>query len=116
LDQVREAFDAISDGGRTFVIIGDPGVGKSALLSAVAEEERARALVVLPAVGAEAEHPLPFAGLFQLVRPVIDRAAELPPGHRRALLGALGMSAEPEVPERLFIALAVLELIADISA
>src|SRR4029450_10488471 len=39
-----------------------------------------------------------------------------PPGHRDALLGALGLSAEGTAREPLFIALAALELIADVSS
>jgi hypothetical protein len=97
---VTEAFDRIADGGRTFVIIGDSGAGKSVLLAAAADEATRRGMVVLSAFGSDAEHHLPFGALFQLVHPVVDRAAELPPGHRAALLGALGLSAEGAPPDR----------------
>jgi hypothetical protein len=116
LARIEEAFDQIANGGRTFVVIGDPGVGKSALLTAAAHQATSRGMVVLSAFGSEAEHHLPFGALFQLVHPVLDRASGLPPGHQAALFGALGLSAEGAPPERLFIALAVLELLADLSA
>src|SRR5262245_944975 len=115
LGQIRAAFDNVSSGGRTFVVIGDAGVGKSALLAAATAEASARGLCVLTVARAEAEHHLPFAALFQLVHPILDRASELPADHRTALLSALGLAAEGAAPERLFIALAVLELIADAS-
>jgi DNA-binding CsgD family transcriptional regulator len=116
LGVIRAALDEIAAGGSTFVVIGDAGVGKTALLAAATAEAAARGLCVLTAVGSEAEHHLPFAALGQLVQPILDRATDLPPGHRAALLAALGLAGKEGTPEQLFIALAVLELVGDVSA
>lgn len=58
------------------VVRGEPGVGKSALLEhAVAQATDIR---VLRSHGVEAESELAFAALHQLVRPILDRRAQLP--------------------------------------
>lgn len=67
---------------------------------------------VLHASGIQSEAQLPFAGLDQLVMPVLDHADGLPSPQHTALLAAFGM-AEEEAPDRFLIALAVLELLAD---
>jgi DNA-binding NarL/FixJ family response regulator len=54
--------------------------------------------------------------LHELLEPILDRAAELPPRHKAALLGAFGTEGSDATPDRFFIALAVLELIADAAA
>lgn len=110
------AFDGIRERGQALTIVGDPGVGKSALLSAAAEGARHRGLTVLSARGTEAKAHLRFAALRELLEPILDRAAELPPRHQAALLAAFGMAGADATPERFFIALAVLELIADAAA
>src|SRR3954468_10182703 len=75
------------------VILGDPGVGKSALLddlvaSAAADQEHP-AVRVLTTTGVASEAPLPFAALHRLLRPPLagDR---LPPPQARALRVAFG--------------------------
>jgi DNA-binding CsgD family transcriptional regulator/tetratricopeptide (TPR) repeat protein len=75
------------------VVLGDPGVGKSALLddlvaSAEADQERP-AVRVLTTTGVASEAPLPFAALHRLLRPALawDR---LPRPQARALRVAFG--------------------------
>jgi hypothetical protein len=53
------------------VIRGAPGVGKTALLEFAAS--RANGMSVLRIAGTEAESGLAFAGLFGLLRPVLDK-------------------------------------------
>src|SRR6516225_12263263 len=81
-----------SASGRSVVLIGDPGIGKSALLSAAAEQARTSGFRVLAATGVQSEAQLPFSGLHQLLRPVLVSADMLPPAHRDALLSALGLA------------------------
>lgn len=75
------------------VVLGDPGVGKSALLgdlvASVATEQEGAAVRVLTTAGVESEAPLPFAALHRLLRPVLawDR---LPGPQARALRVAFG--------------------------
>jgi DNA-binding CsgD family transcriptional regulator len=71
------------------VLRGEAGVGKSALL----EEARRLAadMLVLSGGGIESETQLPYAGLHQIVRPILDHHEQLPDPQARALRGALGL-------------------------
>ena len=98
--------------GGALVVRGEAGIGKSALLAAVTGQARDAGARVLSAVGVQSEARLPFAGLHQLLRPVLRLAERLPGRQRAALLAAFGMS--DEAPSELFlIGLATLELIGD---
>ena len=71
------------------VVRGEAGIGKSALLAAAAGLAADSGARVLSATGIQAEARLPFAGLHQLLRPVLGYAV-LPEGtarfyHRRDL-------------------------------
>jgi DNA-binding CsgD family transcriptional regulator len=87
-------LDEVADRGQALVLRGEPSIGKSRLLSEAARE-RARGMTVLTAMGVQSEAHLPFAGLHQLLRPVPDRAAELPPVQRDALDAAFGSTNVP---------------------
>jgi hypothetical protein len=67
---------------------------------------------VIEAQGVEAEAELPFAGLSQLLAPMLDRAGLLPEQQRRALAGALGLGAE-RPSERFAAYVATLSLVAE---
>jgi hypothetical protein len=58
------------------VVLGEPGIGKSALLSDLVSSLQSTsggdAAPVLRTGGVESESPLPFAALHRLVRPVVD--------------------------------------------
>src|SRR6202453_870543 len=69
LDQLINAVRA--GGSRVLVVRGEPGVGKSALLDYLAG--RASGCRVVRAAGVESEMELAFAGLHQLLAPVLDR-------------------------------------------
>jgi hypothetical protein len=117
----RQELEAISgiiartaSQGQALVIVGDPGIGKSALLAAAEQAARAAGFRVLTAVGIESEAQLPFAGLHQLLRPVLAEAQRLRPAHRDALLSAFGLAEGPR-PELFLVALAAVNLLADIA-
>jgi DNA-binding CsgD family transcriptional regulator len=93
-------------------LVGDAGVGKSALQAAVVDEARARGFTVLAARGSESETHLPFASLHQVLWPILSRSANLPPRQRDALLSGFGMSAVT-AQDPFLIALAALELVVD---
>jgi DNA-binding CsgD family transcriptional regulator len=114
-DQISGALDLIDRRGTGFAVVGEPGVGKSALLAAASVEAQHRGVRVLAASGAEAERHMPFAALHQLLLPILDRTGSLPAAHRSALLGAIGIADAPSYSNHLFIALGALELIADAS-
>jgi DNA-binding CsgD family transcriptional regulator len=108
-------IDQIAESGGAIVVLGEPGIGKSSLLRAAADQGRAVGHLVLAATGIEAEAHLPFAGLHHLLRPVLNEAARLPLTQREALSTAFGTS-EGSPPEPFMIALAALNLLADAAA
>jgi DNA-binding CsgD family transcriptional regulator len=94
------------------VVRGEAGVGKSALLEyAVA---RTDGFTVLEGIGIESEAELPFAGLHQLVRRVLDRIEGLPPRQAAALRSAFALSEEP-MDQRFPVALGALGLLAEVA-
>jgi hypothetical protein len=68
-------------------------------------------MLVLRTTGLQSEAQLPFAGLHQLVLPVLGQADRLPTPQRVALFAAFGIAEASEVPDRFLIALALLEAI-----
>ena len=107
---LADLIDHSTEHGGAIVVLGDPGIGKSSLLHAAAEYGRRESLRVLVATGIEAEARLPFAGLHQLLRPVLDVAGRLPPAQRAALSVALGIGDGPPV-ELFKVALTTLHLL-----
>jgi DNA-binding CsgD family transcriptional regulator len=93
------------------VVRGEPGVGKSALLAYAAAHSNGMA--VLRAGGIEAEVELPFAGLHQLLRPVLAHIASLPAPQSAALRAAFGMQAGEH--DRFLVSAGVLSLLADVA-
>jgi hypothetical protein len=61
---------------RLLLVVGDVGLGKTALLAEAAGRARASGMRILAAVGRESEQDLTFAGLHQLLHPVLDRVAD----------------------------------------
>src|SRR5277367_536449 len=108
LDQLVGAVRA--GGSRVLVVRGEPGVGKSALLDYLAG--RAAGCRVVRAAGVESEMELAFAGLHQLLAPVLDRVEGLPAPQQEALRTAFGLSSGP-APDRFLVGLAVLGLVSE---
>jgi hypothetical protein len=101
--------------GGALVVRGEAGIGKSSLLAVAAGLAGQAGAQVLTATGIQAETRLPFAGLHQLLRPVLPLAERLPPRLRTALLSAFGL-ADPEPAGSFLIGLAALELVSDAAA
>lgn len=104
LEQVR-----CSEGG-VLVFRGEPGIGKSALLEYALERVHAD-VRVLRCTGYESESQVPFAGLHQALRPVLDHLPALADPQRRALSGAFGLG--DGALDRFMIGAAVLSLLAE---
>jgi DNA-binding NarL/FixJ family response regulator len=114
-DELRALFgylDRVGSRGGAVGLLGEPGVGKSALQAEVVERARALGFTVLTARGSQSETHLPFASLHQLLRPLLPRADRLPAMQRDALLACFAMNDSIEV-NPFFTYLAVLELLVD---
>ena len=70
IDLLASLLGGIDTGGSALVLSGEPGIGKSRLLSAAAERARERGLVVLSTTGVQSEAHLPFAGPSSAASPV----------------------------------------------
>jgi DNA-binding CsgD family transcriptional regulator len=113
--ELLQAFveEASVDGG-SLLIVGEAGVGKTALLDAIAADARRRGTRVLRATGAEFEAAMSFAGLNQLLQPVLGELDELDELHQKALRTALGLDAG-RASDELAIANATLRLLANVA-
>ena len=109
---ITSRLDAVETSGAALVVRGEPGIGKSRLLEEAVLLARRRNMAVLTTVGVQSEARLPFAGLHQLLRPVRDRGARLPPALQAALDAAFGLAGDV-APEPFRVAMAVLELLSD---
>jgi DNA-binding CsgD family transcriptional regulator len=108
LDQL---LDAVHGGeGRALVVRGEPGVGKTALVDYLAGQ--ASGCRVARAVGVESEMELAFAGVHQLLAPMLDRLELLPGPQHEALRTAFGLGVG-SAPDRFLVGLATLSLLAD---
>jgi predicted ATPase len=83
-------LERVGDGGGAVVVRGEAGIGKSALLSAAARLAEAQQVPVLTTTGVQSEAQIAFAGLYQLLRPVLHHVDRLPQPQRGAILAALG--------------------------
>jgi DNA-binding CsgD family transcriptional regulator/tetratricopeptide (TPR) repeat protein len=93
LDGLVESVDG---GGVAALIVGEAGVGKSALLGHVAEVASKRAgLRVLRARGEESEAVLAFAAIADVLLPLRERFTQLPQAQRHALEVCLALSGGP---------------------
>jgi DNA-binding CsgD family transcriptional regulator len=116
LAELEDRLDHLKLGGAALVIRGPAGVGKSAVLGAVRRIADDRGMKTLTTVGIQSEAHIGFAGLLQLLRPVLPDALDgLPAPQRRAIKGAFGLTDAP-APDFFLIALAALELLSDLAA
>ncbi|MEV5150256.1 AAA family ATPase [Streptomyces sp. NPDC052727] len=105
----------LSAGGGALVLAGEPGIGKTSLLSAAQRQAEQSGFTVLTVAGSEASAEVPFQGLYQLFAGSLDRVADLPVAQSRALLTALGLRKGP-APQPFLVALATLDLLAEAAA
>ena len=92
LARLRGLVDPVPRASQVLLVTGEAGMGKSVLLADAAGRARVAGIRVLSVTGRESESRLAFAGLHQLLRPVLPAAAGLPGRQAQALLGALGVS------------------------
>jgi DNA-binding CsgD family transcriptional regulator len=106
--------DRLREGGGAVVIRGEAGIGKSALLHRVRLRAQAQGARPLATVGVESEAEFAFAGLHQLLRPVIGALARLPESQRQTLEAALGLGVDLK-PDSFRVAVAAFQLICEVA-
>jgi len=110
-----DLLDHVRDHGGSLVVSGEPGIGKSALLEQVGSRAEGRGMLLLATTGVPSEAQLPFAGLHQLLRPVLAQMDRLAAPQRDAMLTAFGV-ADAGAPDLFLTGLAVLNLLAESAA
>ena len=108
-ERVDRLVDDVRAGRSGALLVhGDPGIGKTALLEQA--RENAAGMLVVEARGVEAESDLPFAGLWDLVGPLLHLRDGLPPAQSAALGQALALEGGG-TPPRFAVPIAVLGLL-----
>ncbi|HEX6523552.1 MAG TPA: AAA family ATPase [Streptosporangiaceae bacterium] len=115
LAAVRRLLDAVSYRGAALLVRGRAGMGRSSLLSAARDVASSRRMKVLTVTGTPVEAGLPFAGLHQIIQPIMDHVGDLPAPQRDAVLTAFGMAAGNE-PNLFHVALGTLKLLLSAAA
>ena len=106
---VRLLQDARSGRSGVLAIVGEAGIGKSALLDYAAEH--AGGMNVLRARGVQSEAHIPFAGLFELLRPALGAVDQIPGPQAAALESALALRPG-RAQDRFTVGAATLSLLA----
>ena len=89
-------LDSVEARGAATLVVGEAGVGKTALLTSVANVASKRAgLRVLRARGEESEAVLAFATLADVLLPLREKFADLPQAQCQALEACLALSSKP---------------------
>lgn len=113
-EQEREAIDRVLESARegasaTLVLVGEAGIGKTALLEYALD--RAAGMRVLTARGIESEAQIPFASLLELLRPALGVVDRIPAPQAIALEGALALRPA-RAGERFAVGAATLSVLA----
>ncbi|MBC3844467.1 ATP-binding protein, partial [Streptacidiphilus sp. 4-A2] len=104
---LRGLVDRVGECAGGAVLCGEPGIGKSFLLDMAGAHAAKAGVGVLSTVGVRSETGLSFAGLYQLLRPLLDGPQVLP----EPLPAAFGMT-DGGGPDSGAVAPAVLDLLA----
>ncbi|HEX4215256.1 MAG TPA: AAA family ATPase, partial [Candidatus Dormibacteraeota bacterium] len=112
VDLLDSLLDRIPGRGGALLVRGAPGIGKSALLQRTRRRADTLGVLTLATSGVESEAELAFAGLHQLLRPLIERRDRLPDPQRHALEAAFGIGAEVQ-PDPFRLAVGAFQLVSD---
>ena len=93
---------------KVLVLLGEPGIGKTALLDHAAAQAQG---TVVRTVGLESEAQLEFSALFDVCRPLLDHVPALPQSQAQALETAFGIGSGP-AGDRFLVGAATLSLLA----
>src|SRR5829696_7992847 len=108
--RLKALLDAAREGRSAALLLhGPPGIGKTELLRYAIDE--APDFTLLRARGMESESDIPYAGLAELVTPLLPHVDELPDVQGAAIRGALALG--PATPaDRFTVPAALLSLLA----
>ncbi len=98
----RLVDDAREENGGALLVLGEPGIGKTSLLSAAIT--RIDGLRAIRVAGIEAEANLPYAALGEVVAPLSGGLARLPGPQAEAIEAALALAPAPAAPRGRFAA------------
>jgi RNA polymerase sigma factor (sigma-70 family) len=115
LDELSGLIEVSPVAGRLMMVLGEAGIGKSALAEALAGRATNRGFQILSAAGRQSEANLAFSALHQLLRPILPLADDLPERQRQALGWALGTGERPGGFDRLLVGIATLTLLSEAS-
>ena len=108
LERISRLVANAADGrGGALVLRGEAGIGKTSLLG----HARRVGTNVISLSGTEAESAIPFAGLGDVLRPLLGSLDSLADPHAAAIRTVLGLSA-PHLIDRLTLGAATLSLLA----
>ncbi|QAY70969.1 helix-turn-helix transcriptional regulator [Xylanimonas protaetiae] len=96
--------------GGALLVLGDPGIGKTALLDDAAAAAVTAGSQVVRLDGYESESTLPFAAVHRLVSSLREHLGHLPPRQRQAIEVATGQGEGPP-PDRFLVGLGLLGLL-----
>lgn len=114
-ETITAAANTVTDRGCALVVEGEPGIGKTTLLAAVADWADSNGFTVLSCAGVQSQATVGYAGVHELVHPILHCADALPVHQRMALFAAFGL-AEEELPNPLLIGVAMLGLVEEAAA
>jgi DNA-binding CsgD family transcriptional regulator len=107
--ELEAVLEAAREGRSTVVVLhGEAGIGKSTLLDQTVEA--ASGFRVLRARGYESESDIPFAGLLDLLSPVLHLLDRIPPAQAAALRGSLALG-DPVPHDQFAVPAGVLSLL-----
>jgi predicted ATPase len=105
-----QSFPQDAERAVALLVTGEAGVGKTVVLQEAAQDAAAVGKRVVQAVGAQFEADIAFAGLHQILHPLLSHLRELPVHHRVALEVALAL-ADGVAADREIVGDATLELL-----
>ena len=91
LGLVASFLDQVAAKGGALLFTGEPGVGKTVILDAAAEEAAARNTTVLRATGGQFTTEANFSALGHLLQPVLGELRHLSDLYQLAVNAALGL-------------------------
>ncbi|BAL89148.1 putative LuxR-family transcriptional regulator [Actinoplanes missouriensis 431] len=114
--ELQVVLDSLDSPAGTLVVLdGQAGIGKTTLVAAAIRAAEDRGLRVLECLGIESQSVTSYAGLHELLHPVLPAAGGLPHRQRDAIRTAIGVLDGPP-PDPLLIGLAALGLLEEASA